>query len=173
MMSSIAKTLLVATSVAPVFLTLWFKEFSSAWAIEDGIVYLLVAVGLVILCLVILAVVRDGLGEMPIRIETISTADKEIVSFLLIYLLPLVDAATVSLSTPVMGFVVALFFVTILTTHSYHFNPVLGLFGYHFYEVTIEGGTSYVLITRRNLAHGKEIKTVVQLAEYMIIEAKE
>jgi hypothetical protein len=70
----------------------------------------------------------------------------------------------------VLIFVAALFFLIVATSHSYHFNPLLGFLGYHFYEVNIEGGITYVLITKQNIADCKSITQVVQLTEYMILE---
>lgn len=49
--------------------------------------------------------------------------------------------------------------------------PLLGVFGYHFFEVTIEGDITYVLITRQNITDCKAVSQVVQLTEYMILEA--
>ncbi len=35
-------------------------------------------------------------------------------------------------------FIVVILYLAVLTTGNYHFNPVLSLFGYHYYEVTVE-----------------------------------
>jgi hypothetical protein len=70
----------------------------------------------------------------------------------------------------VLIFIAVIFFFIVLNSHAYHFNPLLGIFGYHFYEVTIEGNITYVLITRQNIADCKSISHVVQLTEYMILE---
>lgn len=173
MISYFGRILLVSTSVAPIFLTMWFREFSKNWKIFDGLIYLVVASILVFLCLFVVAIARRKLEKIPVQISTIATADKEIVSFILIYLLPLVNSEAFDINIRVLLFVIVLFFITILTTHSYHFNPILGIFGFHFYQITLSSGLSYVLITRKNITNSKQISSVAQISEYIIVETLE
>ena len=56
-----------------------------------------------------------------------------------------------------------------MTSNAYHTNPLLGLIGYHFYEITIED-VGYTLLSRRNLHNTKTIKTVVSLTDYMLLD---
>jgi len=172
MLSKIAKVLLVSTSFAPIFLTLWFADFSKKWNLIDGIYYLIITLILIALCFFIMLIAKKQLEKMPIQINSISTSDKEVIGFLLIYLLPLIrESKYVDMNLFV--FIIFLFFVSIFTTNSYHFNPLLGFFGLHFYQVTIEGGITYILITRKNLTNTKNITKVVQISEYMILEVEE
>ena len=174
MLNKFAKLSLVATSMAPIFLTLWFVEFSKSWDWKYGGWYLLAALLLSLLChgIIRLSVSEKRLESLPIEIKAVKTVDKEIVGFLLVYLLPLINQSQSTISVPVLLFVAIVFFIIIYNSHSYHFNPLLGFFGYHFYEVTIEGSITYVLITKRNITHCKSISQVVQLTEYMILEVK-
>ena len=71
-----------------------------------------------------------------------------------------------------LTFVAVIFFFIAHNSHAYHFNPLLVFFGYHFFEVTIEGDITYVLITRQNITDCKAVSQVVQLTEYMIFDAK-
>ena len=87
------------------------------------------------------------------------------------YLLPLINQSQSTISLPVLVFVAVIFFFIIYNSHAYHFNPLLGFFGYHFFEVTIEGDITYVLITRQNITDCKNVSQVVQLTEYMILDA--
>lgn len=57
------------------------------------------------------------------------------------------------------------------STHSLQVNPVLGLFGFHFYEVETADGITYLLISKRRINSAMAIKQVVQLSEYGILEA--
>lgn len=164
MLNKAAKLALVATSLAPIFLTLWFVELSSAWETalpwsqnlvshwKAGSAYLLAALVLSGLCfgLVWLSASRHGLERLPVKIKAVKTVDKEIVGFLLVYLLPLINQSQSNISLPVLVFVAVIFFFIVYNSHAYHFNPLLGFFGYHFFEVTIEGDITYVLITRQN-----------------------
>ena len=170
MLNKAAKLALVATSLAPICLTLWFVEFSKAWDWQAGQQYLLAATLLSLLCAGLVWLSGKTLEKLPVRIKAVKTVDKEIVGFLLVYLLPLINQTNNTISVPVLVFISVIFFFIVQNSHAYHFNPLLGFFGYHFYEVTIDGEITYVLITRKNIADCKSITHVVQLTEYMILE---
>jgi len=182
MLNKAAKLTLVATSLAPICLTLWFVEFSKAWdsklTIGQNIAanwqigwgYLAATVLMSLLCFLLVCLSGRNLEKLPVKIKAVKTVDKEIVGFLLVYLLPLMNQTNNTISLPVLVFIAVIFFFIIQNSHAYHFNPLLGFFRYHFYEVTIEGDITYVLITRQNIADCKSISQVVQLTEYMILE---
>ena len=182
MLNKVAKLSLVATSLAPICLTLWFIEISKIWDKKAGFFsnisnhwqagfnYFLIAFVLTFVCWGLIALSKRHLEKIPVQINAVKTVDKEIVGFILVYLLPLINQTTATISQPVLIFVAVMFFLTVYTSHSYHFNPLLGFLGYHFYEVTIEGGITYVLITKQNITDCKSITQVVQLTEYMILE---
>jgi hypothetical protein len=69
-----------------------------------------------------------------------------------------------------VAFVLALIFGVVWTTHSYHCNPILGVFGYHFYEVTADTNVTFILITQRTLRDCKAITQVVQLTDYIVLD---
>ncbi len=170
MLNKAAKLALVATSLAPICLTLWFVEFSKAWDWKAGWAYLLTAALLTLLCAGLVWLAGNNLEKLPVKIKAVKTVDKEIVGFLLVYLLPLINQTSNTISLPVLIFIAVIFFFIVQNSHAYHFNPLLGFFGYHFYEATLEGDITYVLITKQNIADCKSIKQVVQLTEYMILE---
>jgi len=170
MLNKAAKLTLVATSLAPICLTLWFLEFSKAWDWQAGWYYLLIAALLTVLCGTLVRLSGKKLEKLPVKIKAVKTVDKEIVGFLLVYLLPLINQTSNTISLPVLIFIAVIFFFIVQNSHAYHFNPLLGFFGYHFYEATLEGDITYVLITKQNIADCKSITQVVQLTEYMILE---
>jgi hypothetical protein len=170
LLNKAAKIALVSTSLAPICLTLWFVEFSKGWDWQQGWGYFLATVLMVVVCFGLVWLSARKLESLPVKIKSIRTADKEIVGFLLVYLLPLVKQAPNAISMPVLLFVAIFFFLIIYNAHVYHFNPLLGMFGYHFYEATIEGDITFVLITRQSITHCKSISRVVQLTEYMILD---
>jgi hypothetical protein len=165
MFSKLLELLMVFTSLSPVLLTLWFKEFSHHWNFADGLVYLIIAIILWGFAFIILNVSRNKLQLLPVKIESISTADKEMGSFIFAYLIPLLE-----ISYPLLFFLLGLFVFIVLTTHSYHFNPIFGLFGYHYYEVSIEDGTTFILMTKKTLMNTRQIKSIVQLTDYILLE---
>lgn len=170
MLSKLAKISLVSTSIAPIFLTLWFVNFSKNWNWKEGFGYLLLAILLTLLCWILLYLSGKRLEKLKLEITSVKTTDNEMIGFILAYLLPLMDKSSVEIESRVM-FVVALLFLVVITSNSYHFNPLIGFLGYHFYEVTITGGISYVLISKKSIRNYKSIKNVVHISEYMIMEA--
>lgn len=169
-MNRFAKFSLVATSIAPVFLTMWFVEFSRGWNWLDGWEYLALTLLLTVLCWVLLQMVRTRLDVLNLEIVSVKTADNEMIGFVLAYLLPLINRSATKTDPWILVFVLCLLFVVVLTSNSYHFNPLVGFLGYHFYDVTLAGGVSYVLISRRNIRDCKSIKSVGHFSEYMIME---
>jgi hypothetical protein len=136
-------------------------------------VYSAVAVLLTISCVL---VVRAAQTQLPVidnfSIDSIKTADKEVLGFVLAYLLPLMNLTPVRVDPRLMVFVFGILFFVVLTTHSYHVNPLLGLIGYHFYEVSTTSKVTFVLITRRDMRSKDDVRAVVQLTDYVVMEKR-
>lgn len=183
-MNKVIKLFLVLTSLAPVMLTYWFVEQSNSYNIEQtfiencianykvGNFYIISTVVLVFVFWIILYLSKNSLEKLPIVIEEIKSADNESISFILVYLLPLASKIENSINIPVLIFISFLFFIVVFTSNSYHFNPLLNFIGYHFYEVKVEGGVTYVLLTRESINNSKNIKSVSLISEYTILENK-
>ena len=69
MLNKAAKLALVATSLAPICLTLWFVEYSKAWDWQAGWTYLLVAVLLTLLCGGLVWLSGKKLQKLPVKIK--------------------------------------------------------------------------------------------------------
>ncbi len=166
MLRFLPKLLLVATAFAPVMLTFavvfWFDgERKFAVGLLGGAALAIIA------CVTVINLAATQLSKNPVAIKTIKPADKEIVGFVLAYLLPLARGSQFD-GVP-MFVVLGVFFLVVMTSNAYHTNPLLGLIGYHFYEITIED-VGYTLLSRRNLHNTKTIKTVVSLTDYMLLD---
>lgn len=172
MLGTALKLLLVATALAPIFLTLAFLEYRQDQLWPQGCAYLTAAVLLTVACVGLLRGAKSHLEVLAFEIQSAKTADREVIGFLLAYILPLVlaEAGAVSLDGLTIVFLLLLFAVVVWGTHSYDFNPVLGVLGYHFYEVQTTGGIDYVLITRRKIVSVREITKVVHLTEYVTLD---
>lgn len=173
LVSRLAKLLLVLTGFSPVLIThafvLWIRDRFHPW----GWVLLAITCLLVIICALLLRAARMRLGRVPIQVEALKTADKELLGFLLSYVLPLANASAPQVDARVLGFVLVLLVTVVWTTHAYHFNPLLGLLGYHFFEVATKDKVTYVLLTRKNLTNGAGVTSVVMLTDYILLDASE
>ncbi len=180
MLRFLPKFLLVATAFAPVMLTSacvswwkakddehgWWEALEVAWPSMWPLI--LGAVLCVAICLMVMNRAATQLARNAVVIKSIKPADKELIGFVLAYLLPLARG------TPFEGFplfiVLAVFFIVVMTSNAYHTNPLLGILRWHFYEVVIEE-VSYILVSRRNIHNVRAIKEVVSLTDYMLLDA--
>jgi hypothetical protein len=85
-----------------------------------------------------------------------------------VYLLPVLDIVKKD-NVYVYGFILIVFFVIIINSNTYHFNPLLSLFGYKFYEISSDGNMSYILITKKTILNINDVKKVVHLSNYMVL----
>jgi hypothetical protein len=174
------KLLLVATAFAPVMLT---SAFVSWWKIKDEqklgwwealpvawpSMWLLVASAalFVVVCIALMMLAGRKLSRDTVTIKSIKPADKELIGFVLAYLLPL--ARGTPFEGPPLFVVLLVFFVLVMTSNAYHTNPLLALLGWHFYEVVIDE-VSYLLVSPRNIHNVRAIKEAVSLTDYMLLD---
>lgn len=171
MFNKTIKVLLVGTSLAPVFLSLAYLRFQADQPLK-AIAWLLAAITLALLGRLVLGAARRYLGRVKFSVASATTADKEVMGFLLAYVMPLLfaGAAGAIFDAGAAILLLALFAFVVWGTHSYDVNPVLGMFGFHFYEVTGPGSITYVLITKKHLVNVNQITEVVQLTEYVLLD---
>ena len=171
MLGRLVRILLALTAIAPLSVSLAYvfaSQRNFAWAAVAGACC--VSLGFVALWIIQRA--SERLERLPIVIQKAKSADKEVISFFVAYALPLVFRGQ---SAPDLeGWLVAgamLLFV-LWSTHAIQVNPVLGVMGFHFYEVEAQGGITYLMITRRKISNVLSVHQVVQLSEYGILEAQ-
>lgn len=177
MLNTFAKFLLVATSLSPLLGAISVNKFSRGEPVVQWATWMIVAVLLVFLCWAVLRYAANNAQQHTLRIDEIERNDTEVVAFLVTYLLPF-------LSTEKMGFsgdwltgayVLGVVFLVIAHAGAFHFNPVMGFLGYHFYGVKSGDGVSCLLISRKEILRpGSNVKTV-NLANniYLIIGAQD
>jgi len=169
MLSSLARLLLTSTAIAPVLLTYGWVAYQSA---QPLIAYIMwgVCLVLIMLCRFLLRYAQHNLERVKFSAVSIEAADGEIIGFLLLYLLPLFTTDFNTLNWHLWVPALVIFAAVVGTGYTYHFNPLLGLMGWHFYKVHTEEGVAYVLITKRQLRKAADLISVGQLTEYIVIE---
>jgi len=169
MLNWLAKLLLTSTSLAPILLVYsWVLYSENNFC---GAIWLVIcAVALVLLMLSLLSYSKKHLERSTFKVTSIEAADREYITFILLYLSPLFTAEFGDLNWNILVPTIIIFIVVISTGYGYHFNPLLGLLGWHFYKVTTEEGVTYVLITRKELRTAKKCLTIGELTEYIVIE---
>ena len=168
-MSRLTQFFLTASAFAPIFLS-----YSLVLALDNhctmSLLSLGVCVALVLTCVGLLGMSRKFLPVKTFKTKRAEPKDNEIFSFLLIYLLPLVTRDLATYNWWAWGLVAALFCLMVAMSYGFHFNPLLALFGYHFYSISEEGGMPHVLITKRRIYRTGEVLQTRQIADFALIE---
>jgi len=173
MISKFLEHVFVLTSISPVFLAIWLGEFVKTGNYENGLFWLILFIVLIPISWGIIKFSEKKLEILPIKVKSVAPADREVAAFLIAYILPMLNIVNLNIWTII--FIVGLLYIAILTTSNYHFNPILSLFfGYHYYEVEIEENngekTTYILMTKKTIRSSRDVKKVVQVSDYMLME---
>lgn len=172
MLSRLAKLMLTGTSLAPIALVYAWVLYSSGQT-KSALGLVGVAIALVGLMVALLRYCRTHLERSQFKATSIEAADREYITFILLYLSPLFTAQLGDLNWNILVPTMIVFVLVISTGYGYHFNPLLGLLGWHFYKVGTEEGVAYVLITKKELRTAKQCLTVGQLTEYIVIDLED
>lgn len=170
MLSRIVKTTLIATSLSPILLSMAYTFYDKKAFWPTGALCFFSAIFLGAMSLKIINLSKRKLETLQVTIKKVKSADKEVIGFFLAYVLPVIFSKTIKVDTGSLIIFAALFAFVVWGTHAFHTNPVLGVFGYHFYEIETEDGVMFVLITKEKVVNVKNIQSVVQLTEYMVLE---
>jgi len=169
MFNVVARLLLTTTALAPVGLTYAWV----AWVQDSpktGVLILAGCVILFLLCISILWSAKRSLPASGFKAVSIEAADHENTAFLLLYVMPLFTSQFNTLDWKFWIPTLVIFGVITATGYNYHFNPMLGLLGWHFYKVESSEGVTFVLITKKHLRTAATRLQVGQLTEYILLD---
>lgn len=163
MLNRFAKFLLVATSLSPVLGAVAVNQIAIGKYWQSWLPWLVAALLLVFICWLLLRYAAKNAQKQILQIEKFESNDKEVLPFLLTYLLPFISSKNMAFEGQWLTgtYILAIIFVVIAHAGALHFNPVMGLLGYHFYGVKNSDDVSLLLISRVELLRpSKEVKTV-------------
>jgi MFS family permease len=162
-LNTFAKFLLVSTSLAPVLGAVAVNQFAHHEPWTRWGAWLAGAVLLVSLCWAMLRYAAKNAQKHQFRIKEFERNDQEVLAFLLAYLLPFVSSDNLAFTDEWLtgAYILGVIFLVIAHAGAFHFNPVMGLLGYHFYAVKNGDGVSQLLISKDELRRpGKDVHTV-------------
>lgn len=162
MLNRFAKFLLVATALSPMLGAVAINQIAHGRQWRSWLPWLVSAVCLALICWWVLLYVARAGEKHTIKIKEFEDKDKEVLAFLLTYLLPFLATEKLEFKGEWMtgAYIMAIIIMTIIHAGAFHFNPVMGLL-YHFYSVKDDDGASNLLISRKPLCKiGEEIETV-------------
>ncbi|WP_339053240.1 hypothetical protein [Arsenophonus endosymbiont of Crataerina pallida] len=169
MLSRLIRILFALTAIAPLSISLTYV-FVTSNKFQFAVIALVACLILGLTAIVVVNRARAHLECLPISIKKAKSADKEVIGFFTAYVLPLVfkGVSAPDLGAWAMAAVMLLF--VLWSTHAFQVNPVLGLFGYHFYEVETADGITYLMITKRKINDITTVNYVVQLGEHGVLD---
>lgn len=163
MLNRFAKFLLVLSSLSPMLSAVAVNQLALGKPFAEWSPWVVSALLLVFICWGLLYYVAGNAQKHKLKIEQFEDNDKEVLAFLLAYLLPLVSVKdTVAEIHWLTGaYVIVIILLVFTHARAFHFNPVMGLLGYHFYSLKNGEGISLLLISRSELKRsGKELDIV-------------
>jgi MFS family permease len=164
--------MLVATSLAPVLGAFGMISYSKGEPTWAALQWFICAALLLLICWLVLYFAKNQIEKEVLTINSVKNADKEVLTFLLVYLLPLVARDSPPMAkTEVTVYVFFMIAWAVYHSNAFYFNPLLGLLGYHFYEITSADGMSHTLITTKTVRKAPVDLEVVQLFDYTYLAA--
>lgn len=166
MLNNLAKFLLVSTSLAPVLGAVAVNQFAHHEPWTRWGAWLGSALLLVFLCWAMLRYAAKNSQKHLFHIREFERNDKEVLAFLLAYLLPFVSAENMAFTGDWLtgAYILGIIFLVIAHAGAFHFNPVMGLLGYHFFAVRNGDGVSHLLISKNELRMPDRDLQTVRLA---------
>jgi hypothetical protein len=177
MINKLAKFLLVATSLAPILGAVAVNQYSQGKPWEDWSVWLVIGLLLALICWGVLEYSAKNIQLQQITITEFDSEDHETLAFLIAYLLPFISAKDMAFTGDWLtgAYILGVIFLVITHSGAFHFNPVMGLLGYHFYKIKIASGSTVILISKRDLVLKDVAVNSVKLARniYLDVEKKD
>jgi len=174
MINNLARFLLVATSLAPILGAVAINQYSQGKSWQDWSVWLVAGVLLVFICWGVLEYSAKAIQKQQLTIEEFDTEDREVLAFPVAYLLPLLSSKDLSFSGDWMtgAYVLVIIFWVITHSGAFHFNPVMGLVGYHFYRVKNSQGLPVVIISKREITMRGTQLNIVKLSRNIYLDTE-
>lgn len=169
-MNKVGKLVLMVTSLAPILGAFAVNSFAHQEWLSGGIC-LTVGVLLILICWLVMRACRKTLAEEPLTTKKVKPADKEVLAFLLVYLLPLFTRDIIFTGnwlTPI--YIVGVIAFCVYHSNAFTFNPLLSMAGYHFYEVENDNGMTYLLISAKTIHRHDNSLRVKRLGDYIYLD---
>ena len=172
MLNGFAKLLLVATSLSPILGAITVNQIALGKSVCVWAPWLAAAAGLVAVCWLLLWYSDRAITVVPLHINEFESNDTEVLAFLLAYLLPFISSKDMAFDGQWLtgAYILGIIFMVIAHAGAFHFNPVMGLLGYHFYRVKNGENVSVLLISKAELRRPNQDIETVKLAHNIFLE---
>lgn len=164
--------ILALTALAPIALLWAIKLLSSGNGVSSQTAKVLLcgtALLVVFALLVFFYLIPKHSARQVLIVQKSEAVDKDVLSFLLAYMLPLVQQTDKPINWWVVVSVGVMIFLVIVQAQLIHVNPLLTFFGFHFFKVSAASGQTHLLITRSTSVVPSEL-TAFRLSEHLWYE---
>lgn len=141
-----AQAALAATTLTPVLVVWGAARYLNAPP-ETGLA-LIAAALLAAVCLSILGLAHRRLQTDPLPVVKARRLDKDALAFLVTYALPMITSSGKDTNLPALVVFMAIVGVVLVQLQVLYVNPLLGILGYHFYEVENADGDVALVLSR-------------------------
>ena len=171
-MSRLAKYLLVSTALSPILGAVAVDQIANGkpWTMWGW--WLGLALLLVLVCHGLLRYAARNVQRQTVRIVEIEHNSQEMLAFLIAYLFPFLSSKNFLFTDQWTTGVYILVVLCVVLAHAgaLHFNPVMGLIGYHFVGMKDEHGVSRVLISKKEISRTGASVQAVRLGHHIYLE---
>ena len=172
MLNWFAKVLLVATSLSPILGAVAVNQYTLGKSLSTWLPWLMVGLLLVFICWGLLRYAARAVQKHTLKIAQFEDKDKEMLAFLLAYLLPFAAAKDMLADVHWLtgAYVFAIILLVFTHARAFHFNPMMGLLGYHFYSLRDGDGISMLLISSFELRRAGSENKAVRVAQDIYLQ---
>jgi hypothetical protein len=172
MLNWFARLLLVSTALSPILGAVAVNQYTLKKPLSAWLPWVVISVFLVFICWALLRYVARSGQKHTIDIGQFEDKDKEVLAFLLAYLLPFAAAKDILAEVHWLTAAYVFGIILLVFTHAraVHFNPMMGLLRYHFYNVKDRDGVSMLLMSRRELRRAGLQIEAVRIAEDIYLD---
>lgn len=169
------RVLLVISALSPMLGAVAVAHIASGKGWQYWLPWLAPALAFVFICWMILLWCGKHLQRAPLSVSSVERNDHEVLGFLLAYLLPVISSQQTAFQAHWLTMLYVFVILVAVFTHAcaLHFNPVLGLLGYHFYAVEDADGRPLLLISREEAHHKDQSMSVAYISRAVILHIPE
>lgn len=112
------------------------------------------------------------INPLSVKVATVSRRDGEAMSYIVTYLLPFIALPSGDVANGIsLGVFLIVLAILYVNSDMMHINPMLNLAGWHLYEITLQQGDVYTLITKSRIRKGMDL-SVIQMGDWIYLETR-
>lgn len=163
------RTFLFISAFSPALITMAYVRYDIyGWRTD---VFQLIVIGILgsLIPIAVIRLVKDHGESLYIQAKKVESNDFMLLAFVGSYLLPLIlRGAEISVNTIAVVLMVTGILLWLISSLPAH--PLLRVLKFKFYKLESSSGMVYTLISKREIRHPNEIRSVKKLSETMLME---